>query len=104
VGLGATHTPTRHHVKILATISSRSDPETLATREVLAHLHAAFHLYTCRLCGGDVVVADALIGYNSDHEEETIMINYFIYTDARLRRIATPTLLPLLSVSSSNGP
>jgi hypothetical protein len=50
------------------------------------------------------VVADALIGYNSDHEEETIMINYFIYTDARLRRIATPTLLPLLSVSSSNGP
>jgi hypothetical protein len=31
-----------------------------------------------------------------------IMIDYFLYTDARLRWITTPTLLPLLSASSGN--
>jgi hypothetical protein len=35
-----------------------------------------------------------------DHEEETIMIDYFLYTDAWLRWIVTPTLLPLVSASS----
>jgi hypothetical protein len=30
--------------------------------------------------------------------------DYFLYTDARLRWIASPTLLPLLSVSSGNDP
>jgi hypothetical protein len=34
--------------------------------------------------------------------EEAIMIDYFLYTDARLRWIARPTLLPLLGASSGN--
>jgi hypothetical protein len=50
-----------------------------------------------------------LIGYNDhggcchdDHKEETIVIDYFIYTDARLRWITPSTLLPLHSASSGN--
>jgi hypothetical protein len=35
-----------------------------------------------------------------DHMEEAIVIDYFLYTDARLRWITTPTLLPLLSTFS----
>jgi hypothetical protein len=56
------------------------------------------------------VVAAALIGYDTwscyrdDHEEETIVIDYFLYTNVRLRWITAPTLLPLLSVSSGNDP
>jgi hypothetical protein len=34
--------------------------------------------------------------------EEAIMIDYFLYTDARLRWIAPPTLLSLLGASSGN--
>jgi hypothetical protein len=40
--------------------------------------------------------------YRDEHMEETIVINYFLYTDARLRWIVTPTVLLLLSVSSGN--
>jgi hypothetical protein len=38
------------------------------------------------------------------HEEETIVNDYFLYTDARLGWIAAPTLLSLLSASSGNDP
>jgi hypothetical protein len=38
----------------------------------------------------------------NDHKEETIVIKYFLYTDARLCWIAALTLLPLLSTSSGN--
>jgi hypothetical protein len=31
------------------------------------------------------------------------VIDYFIYTDARLRWIVTPTFLPLLNMSSGNN-
>jgi hypothetical protein len=54
------------------------------------------------------VVAAALIGYDDrggccwETHEEMIMIDYFLYTDAQLRCIAAPTLLPLLSASSGN--
>jgi hypothetical protein len=82
VGLGVRHTPTHHHVKILATISSRFDPETLAACDVLAHLHAIFPPYMCGLYEDVAAVAAVLIGC---HEKETIVIDYFFYTDARLR-------------------
>jgi hypothetical protein len=35
-------------------------------------------------------------------EPKTIVIDYFLYTDARLRWITAPTLFLLLSVSSGN--
>jgi hypothetical protein len=57
--------PTRHHVKTLAATSSRPDPETLATREVLAHPLTTFHPSTCRLRGDDVVIAAVLIDYGA---------------------------------------
>jgi hypothetical protein len=79
VGLGARHTATHHHVKILAVISSRFNPETLATREMLAHLYTMFPPYMCGLCENVAAVAAVLIGC---HEKETIVINYFLYTDA----------------------
>jgi hypothetical protein len=63
VGLGAeqhVYTP-RHHVKTLASTSSRHNPKTLAAREVLAHPRAVFHPCTCGLCGGATVVATVLI-------------------------------------------
>jgi hypothetical protein len=65
VGLGARHTNTRHHVKILATTSSYPNPETLTTHVVLAHPHTTFHPYTCGLCGGAVTVVTVLIGYDN---------------------------------------
>jgi hypothetical protein len=61
--LGARHTPTHHHVTILATMSSRPNPETLATHEVLSHPRAVFHQFMCGLYGGAATVAAALIGY-----------------------------------------
>jgi hypothetical protein len=43
----------------------------------------------CGLCGGTDAVAAVLIGYDDrggccrdDHEEDMIMNNYFLYTDA----------------------
>jgi hypothetical protein len=38
--------------------------------------------------------------YRDDHKEETIVIDYFLYTDVWLHWIAPPTLLSLLNVSS----
>jgi hypothetical protein len=58
------YTPTCHHVKTLAATSSWLDPKTLATCEVLAHPHAAFHPYMCGLRRGAAAVAAALIGYD----------------------------------------
>jgi hypothetical protein len=54
-----TYTPPRG---TLAATSSRPKPETLAVREVLAHLRATFHLCMCGLYGDIAVVAAALIG------------------------------------------
>jgi hypothetical protein len=61
--LGARHIPTRHHATILAATSSRPKPETLATREVLAHLRVTFHPCLCGLRGGVAAVAAVLIRY-----------------------------------------
>jgi hypothetical protein len=54
-----------------------------------------FYPCTCGLRGEVAAVVVALIGYNNNggcywetHEEETIMIDYFLYTDAQLRWIA----------------
>jgi hypothetical protein len=98
----------------LATASFRPNSESLAVRVVLAHPHVVFHPYTCRLHRGvdaAVVAAVALIGYddikvatNTIRREEATVIDYFLYTDTRLRWITAPTLLLLLSVSSSNDP
>jgi hypothetical protein len=55
---GATH----YHVTTLAATTSRPNPETLATREVLTHLRMAFYPCTCGLHGDAAMVA-ALIGY-----------------------------------------
>jgi hypothetical protein len=79
VGLGGRHTPTHHHVKILAVISSRFNPETLTAREMLAHLHTMLPPYMCRLCEDVAAVVTVLIDC---HEKEMIVINYFLYTDA----------------------
>jgi hypothetical protein len=57
-------TTKRHHVTTLAATSSRSDPETLAVCEVLAHPRAAFHSRTCGLRRDVVAVATPLIGYD----------------------------------------
>jgi hypothetical protein len=43
--------------------SSRSNPETLAARKVLAHPHVVFHPCICGLCEGTVTISAALIGY-----------------------------------------
>jgi hypothetical protein len=51
-------------MKTLAVTSSRSELETLAAHEVLAHSRATFHPYTCGLRGDTDAVAVALIGYN----------------------------------------
>jgi hypothetical protein len=89
--------------------ASRPNPEALAVRVVIAHPRVVFHPCMCGLCGCVAAVTAALIGYDdrggccyNDHKEETIVIDYFLYSDARLRWIATPTLLPLLSASSGN--
>jgi hypothetical protein len=111
-GLGArlTHayTPSR---ETLAATFSRSNFEALSTRVVLSYPRATFHLYMCGLRRGAVAAAAALIGYNNikvavetTTREEAIVIAYFLYTDARLRYIAAPTLLLLLSTSSGNDP
>jgi hypothetical protein len=57
------------------------------------------------------VVAATLIGCDdvevvvvTTARRRTIMIDYFLYSDTRLRWIATPTLLSLLSASSGNDP
>jgi predicted Fe-S protein YdhL (DUF1289 family) len=42
--------------------------------------------------------------YRDDHEEETIMNDYFLYTNTQLRWIIAQTLLLLLNVSSGNDP
>jgi hypothetical protein len=76
---------------------------------VLAHLRATFHPCTCGLRGGDVVVVAVLIDYDGrggccwdGHEEETIVIDYFLYSDTRLCWITTQTLLSLLNASIGN--
>jgi hypothetical protein len=89
----------------LAAAASRPISEALAAHVVLAHPHAAFHPCMCELRVG----AAALIGYDDcggsywdDHEEETIVIDYFFYTDVRLCWIVTSTLLLVLNASSGN--
>jgi hypothetical protein len=69
----------------IATAASRSIFETLAAYVVLAHSIVMFHPCTCGLRGDDA----ALLGYDNRGvycwetcEEETIVIDYFIYTDA----------------------
>jgi hypothetical protein len=64
VGLGAQYTPTCHHVTTLDATSSRLNPETLATCEVLAHLHMTFHSCTCGLCRDTAAIAATLIKYS----------------------------------------
>jgi hypothetical protein len=54
---------TCHHVKSLATTSSRPNPETLVAREVLAHPCVVFHPCACGLCRGAAEGVVALIGY-----------------------------------------
>jgi hypothetical protein len=49
----------------LAATASRSNPEVLAARVVLAHPRAAFHPCMCGLRGGTTTVAAALIGYDN---------------------------------------
>jgi hypothetical protein len=68
-----------------------------------------FHFCTCELHRDAATVAAALIGYDdvrvaaeTTTRDETIVIDYFPYIDARLRWIAAPTLLSLLSASSGN--
>jgi hypothetical protein len=72
----------------LATTTSLPNSEALAACMVPAHPHTAFHPCTCGLCGGAAAVPATLIGYNDhggcywdDHEEETIVIDYFLYSD-----------------------
>jgi hypothetical protein len=73
------------------TAASRSISEVLAARVVLAHPRTTFHLCTYGLRGGATTIAAALVSYN-DHggcywetcEEETISIDYFLYTDMQL--------------------
>jgi hypothetical protein len=55
---------------------------------VLADPRAAFHHCMCGLCGGATAVASMLIGYDDveiaagdDHEQETIVSDYLLYTD-----------------------
>jgi hypothetical protein len=83
------YTPSR---ETLAATTSRPNPEALDAHVVLAHPHAVFHPCMCGLRGGAAAVAAVLITYDNhggfcwdDHEEETIMIDYFLYSDARLR-------------------
>jgi hypothetical protein len=40
---------------------------------------------------------------HDDHKEETIVIDYFLYTNTCLYWNAAPTLLPLFSASSGNN-
>jgi hypothetical protein len=92
------YTPPR---EILVATSSWSNFEALAMCVVLPHPCVAFHPCTCGLRRG----ADRLRqrgGCCRDDYEETIVNDYFIYTDTRLRWIAVPTLLPLLNASSGN--
>jgi hypothetical protein len=76
----------------LATTSSRSNSKALAVYVVLAHQCAAFHPCTYGLRRGTAAVVATLIGYDErggcyqdDHVEETIVNDYFLYTDVRLR-------------------
>jgi hypothetical protein len=48
----------------LTDTSSRPNSEALAAHVMLAHSRAAFHLCTCGLRRGVVVIAAALIGYD----------------------------------------
>jgi hypothetical protein len=89
--------------------SSHPNSETLTVCEVLAHPRVVFHPCPYGLRRGAAAVAIVLINYNdggccrNDHEDKTIVIDYFLYTDARLHRIAAPTLLPLHCASSGNN-
>jgi hypothetical protein len=76
------YTPPR---ETLYTDVSRPNPKALAACVVLAQPRAAFHPCTCGLCGD----ATALIDYDNRGgcywetcEPKTIVINYFLYTDA----------------------
>jgi hypothetical protein len=100
------YTPPR---ETLATGACQPNSEALATHVVLAHPCTTFHSCTCGLCGGTATIAAMLIGYDDrggcsweTREPKAIVIDYFLYTDARLRSIAALTLLPLLSTSSGN--
>jgi hypothetical protein len=78
-GLGHRYAYTPPH-ETLAITSSQPNPEALAAHKVMAHLRAMFHPCTCGLYGGAATVATALISYDY-HEEETIMIDYLLYTN-----------------------
>jgi hypothetical protein len=88
--LGCTHAYTQPR-EILAIASFWPNSETLATHIVRAHPGVAFHLCMCGLRGDTAAVAATLISYDNrggycrdDHKEDTIVNNYFLYTDARL--------------------
>jgi hypothetical protein len=87
----------------------RPSTEAQAARVVLAYPRVMFHPCTCGLHGGATTVAATLIGYDDrggcyweTREPKMIVIDYFLYTDARLCWITAPTLLSLLSASSGN--
>jgi hypothetical protein len=73
----------------LAATASLPISKSLAARVVLAHSHTMFHPCTCGHHGGAATVAATIIGYDNrggccweTREEETIVIDYFLYTDA----------------------
>jgi hypothetical protein len=73
----------------LATLGSWSNPKALAARVVLTHPCATFNPCTCGLRGGAAMVTATLIGYDDrggccweTREPKTIVIDYFLYTDA----------------------
>jgi hypothetical protein len=108
-GARGAYMPYSSPCETLAATSSWPNSEALAARVVLAYPHVVFHLCMCGLCRGAAVVAATLIGYKrhegccrDDHEEETIVNDYFLYTDARLNWNVAPTLLELPGVSSGN--
>jgi hypothetical protein len=83
VRLGATHSAT---IETLAATCHGLDVETLVGREVVAHRRTTFNPRMCGLCRGVAAVATVLIGYDvgllpDEHEEVTIVIDYFLYTD-----------------------
>jgi hypothetical protein len=90
VRLGARYTPTRYHKKTQAITSSQPNLKTLVLCEMLAHPRVTFHPCICLLHGGATTISVALIDYDDmgcchDNHEETIVIDYFLYTDKRLR-------------------
>jgi hypothetical protein len=83
----------------LATTSSWMNFEVIAARVVLAHPCAVFHLCLCGLHRGATTVTAVLVGYDDVKAVAETMIDYFLYTNARLCWITASTLLPLFNAS-----